>query len=193
MRRVTRRSAFPGQSPRPASWIAVLDEAARKAALRAELREIPLDPDLGSNEIPWPGDRVAILALPDAVFLAIATAARVRPGGRPVLRLRDRIRAPDGNAVDPFAMRPRPACSASWTRGDLPAMAGRSVGISALDADRIASAIRAKALAFGPPPTRPAHAKARTPGRRALVEGRAASGTLGGRAAARARAARAPR
>lgn len=184
---MTRRTPPPGPRPRPASWIAILDEEARKAAVRAELREIALEPGTERSEIPSPGDRVAILALPDLVLLGTAIAGRARPDGRPVLRLRDRIRAPEGHAVDPFAMRPRPACSAGWTRAGLRTMVGRYLGISALDADRIGSAVRARALAFGPPPTRPAHAKPRTPGRRALVEGRAASGTLGGRAHTRAR------
>lgn len=187
---MTQRTPLPGPRPRHASWIAIIDDEARKAAVRAELREVALEPGTPPSGIPSPGDHVAILALPDAVLLATAIAGRVRPGGRPMLRLRDRVRVPEGHALDLFAMRPRPACSAGWTRAGLRTMAGWCVGISALDADRIAAAVRARALAFGPPPTRPAHAKPRTPGRRALLEGRAASGTLGGRAAARARISR---
>lgn len=161
-------------------WVAVLDPAGSVAALREELHEIPL-PRESDRPLPGPGDRVAVLTLPNAVFVGLATAGRLRPSGRAVLRLHERIRAPLGHEVDPFTLRPRPACTARWTRERLSDMTGTFTAIAHRDGLRIESAILAQALAHGPTPKRPAHDRPRTPGRRALMEGRAASGTLGAR------------
>ncbi len=157
-------------------WIAVLDRAAAASAQRAQLREIALDER--SVKLPSPGDRVAVLVLPEAVFVGVATAGRPRSNGSRSLHLRDRIRAPLGHYVDPFALRPLPSCVMSWTRARLAGLAGTLIPIGTQDADRIGSAILAQALSFGPVSTRPARSRARTPGRRALMEGRSASGTL---------------
>lgn len=134
-------------------WIAVLDRAAAASAQRAQLREIPLAER--SVKLPSPGDRIAVLVLPEAVLVGVATAARSRSNGSPTLRLRD-----------------------SWTRARLSGLAGTLIPIGTRDADRIESAVLAQALSFGPVSARPARSRPRTPGRRALMEGRSASGTL---------------
>ena len=157
-------------------WLAVLSPSDTAAALRTDLHEIPLGPAAG--ELPVPGDHVIVLALPACVFIAAATAARLRPDGRPVLHLRKRVRAPVGHAVEAFALRPVPVCVAAWTRERLADMAGTFTRITHHDATRIEAALLTQAHAYGPAPTRPAHTRPRTPGRRALMEGRAASGTL---------------
>ena len=155
-------------------WVAILGAAAARAALRAELREVALPEGAMS---PSPGDRVAVVTLPAVALVGVATVARIRPEGR-TLHLRDRSRAPAGHAVDLLALRPRPSFAVPWTRERLADLAGTYVPIGERDASRITDALRARALEFGPPAKRPAHAKARSPGRRALIQGRAASGRL---------------
>lgn len=157
-------------------WIAVLGAAASIVAVRSELREVPLDASGGS--LPKPGDRVAVLSLPAFTLVGMGTVGRVREGG--ILHLRDRIRAPAGHAVDPYAMRPLPAFAADRTREALAGLAGRALQLGDHDSVRIGAVIRAQALSYGPAPSRPAHDRPRTPGRRALIAGRAASVGLRG-------------
>ena len=122
---------------------------------------------------PSRGDRVVVLSshrphyVLDARFLGTAD---VRATGDD-LAIRHRFVAPSAHepAITDVA---HLDVSIAWTDERLAGLFGRIVPISSEDGARIERVVRERALAFGPPPTRPRHRRPRSPGRRALLSAR---------------------
>lgn len=112
------------------------------------------------------------LFLSDAAF--VGTADVIGNDGA-VLRLRHRVLTPPAYPV-PLRTLPSLRVSAGWTHARLGVLRGGMVRCTARDAGRIEAALLAVARAHGPRARRPAHHRPRTPGRRALMAGRAAVG-----------------
>jgi len=127
---------------------------------------------------PQGGDRVALLSVHGPLFFSEAAfvgSADVLADDGTALKLRHRVLAPPGWTV---ALRTLPSLrvSAGWTHVGLGALRGEVVRCTARDLGRIEAALLAVARAHGPRAKRPAHRRPRTPGRRALIAGRAAVG-----------------
>ena len=158
------------------AWVVILDRAIAARVLADRARRLPLDADITTR--PAAGDRLALLAVrgprfvTDAIF--VGTAEVLRDDGDS-LAMRHRVLAPQGHTTALAALRPL-RCSAGWTHDALGALRGSVVRSSAGDHRRIEAALLADARAYGPAPKRPRHRRPRTPGRRALLAGRAAAG-----------------
>ncbi len=155
-------------------WLAVVDaETWRRIARRG----------LGSFRLPsfedalvQPGDRIEILVthrplfVREARLVASADVAAVESDG---LLLRHRFVAPSGHepALQDLRML---RVALGWTHELLGALVGSLLPLPLRDHQVIEAALREVALAYGPAASRPAHRRPRTPGRRALIEGRAA-------------------
>lgn len=133
------------------------------------------------------GDRVFALVVKSRSFpqgpALTGSATVVR--GTPAQRLRRGVSLDAAEAIALRSFSPPLHCAVGWTDARLEAMVKTCAEIDAQDARRIEEALLDKARRVGPPAKRPAHSRPRTPGRRALGEGRAAvSGSrrgIGGR------------
>ena len=158
------------------TYVAIADLAHAKRLLGANAGELELVSDLVDR--PRAGDRVGILAVHGPLFVAgaafVATADVIGDDGSR-LRLRHRVLAPAPHRV---ALRDLPSLrvSAGWTNALLGSLRGAVVRCSDRDLERVEAALLTLAHRYGPAPKRPAHRRPRTPGRRALIAGRAAVG-----------------
>lgn len=160
---------------RTQSWIAVLPPGTAEALVRGGPRRLPLGSAAAPR--PHPGDLVALLAVRGPRFVesaAFVGLAEVRASDDAGVTLRGRVAAPPGHAV-PLSELPSLRVAAGWTHALLGGLVGTTVRCTARDLDRAASLLLDRARAFGPPSGRPAHRRARTPGRRHLLAGRTAA------------------
>ena len=127
---------------------------------------------------PTAGDRLALLVIGSRsypagpAFVGTTQVTKLDDG---VPRLRHRVNAPDGHAVPLRSFVPPLAASTGWTDARLSALAGTCVRLTERELARVEEALLERAHEFGPPPKRPQHTRPRTPGRRALIAGRAAA------------------
>jgi hypothetical protein len=158
------------------TYVAILDRDRATALCRAGLRRLALDTEAVVR--PQGGDRVALLSVRGPLFVSDAAfvgTADVLGDDGAALRLRHRVLAPPAYTV-PLRTLPSLRVSAGWTRARLGVLRGGMVRCTIRDAERIEAALLAVARAHGPRARRPAHRRPRTPGRRALIAGRAAVG-----------------
>jgi hypothetical protein len=158
------------------TYVAILDHADASALLRAGARQ--LDLPTGMAERPQPGDRLGVLAVRGPLFVtgaAFVGTADVLADEGPQLRLRHRVLAPLPHQIA-LSQLPSLRVSAGWTHGALGGLRGTVVPCTSRDLERVEAALLVLAKEYGPPRKRPAHRRARTPGRRALIVGRAAVG-----------------
>jgi hypothetical protein len=159
-----------------ATYVAILDGDRASALCRAGARRLALD--AAAIVRPQGGDRVALLSVRGPLFVtdaAFVGTADVLADDGATLKMRHRVLAPPANTV---ALRTLPSLrvSAGWTHARLGALRGGVVACTVRDAERIEAALLSVARAYGPRARRPAHRRPRTPGRRALIAGRAAVG-----------------
>lgn len=156
--------------------VAIVDLAHAKRLLGANAGELELASD--TVDRPRAGDRVGILAVHGPLFVAgaafVGTAEVIGDDGSR-LRLRHRVLAPAPHRVAPRDL-PSLRVSAGWTNALLGSLRGTVVRCSDRDLERVEAALLTLAHRYGPAPKRPAHRRPRTPGRRALIAGRAAVG-----------------
>lgn len=147
-------------------WIAVLGDRTREQLERRHMRELPV---AASEREPRPdvGDLVAFLHR--GRFVGIAKVTKLLAESPRRFRLRPSVSAPVGAAPSFTAFSPRLRCSLGWTYAGLDDRTESFIPIEERDHARIADALLALALRFGPPARRPAHRRPRTPGRRPLV------------------------
>lgn len=129
-------------------------------------------------------DRVAIVSWPDRarrpMLAGTATVQKLSRETR-TLRLRHRVSPVPGHEISVTSLGPRLAAARGWSAEVRSELLGAPRLIDERDFLLIDDALLEMAHAFGPPPTRPAHRPPRTPGRRALIAGRASvSGGHGG-------------
>ena len=158
------------------SFAAIVDASATQRLLRDRVRGLHVV--VGDEQYPMRGDRVALVAARGPSFVSTAefiATAEVRSADLGDLTLRHRVVAPTGHAV-PLEALPALRVSAGWTHARLGAMRTSAVRCTERDFERVEGALLQAALRFGPGPKRPAHRRPRTPGRRALIAGRAAAG-----------------
>jgi hypothetical protein len=158
------------------SFVAIVDASATKGLLRDRIRRLRVAaPD---EHYPSPGDRIGLIAARGPSFVATAefiATAEVLSADLGELTLRHRVVAPTGHAVSLAAL-PALRVAAGWTHARLGALRADVIRCSPRDFERIEDALHQEALRFGPGPKRPLHRRPRTPGRRALIAGRAAVG-----------------
>lgn len=158
------------------AWLVVMADrapASTRSSRSVELRPIPDELALR--------DRVALICWPDRgvdrepVLAGTATVTRIffETG---VVRLRHRVSPVRGHGIPVASLGPRLAAARGWTIARRPDLLDAPRLIGERDFDVIEGALLATARAFGPPARRPAHARPRTPGRRALTVGRMAWG-----------------
>jgi hypothetical protein len=156
--------------------VAILDDAVATRLLGPRAGELELERDAADR--PHAGDRVGILAVHGPLFAAAAafvgTADVIGDDGSR-LRLRHRVLAPAPHRVATSDL-PSLRVSAGWTNALLGSLRGTVVRCSDRDLERVEAALLALAHRYGPASKRPAHRRPRTPGRRALIAGRAAAG-----------------
>jgi hypothetical protein len=158
------------------SFAAIVHASAVKRLVRDRVRGLHVTVD--DEQYPTRGDRVALVATHGPLFLSTAefiATAEVRSADLGDLTLRHRVVAPKGHAV-PLDALPALRVSAGWTHARLGALRTAAVRCTERDFERVEGALLHAALRFGPGPKRPAHRRPRTPGRRALIAGRAAVG-----------------
>lgn len=131
-------------------------------------------------------DRIAIVGWPDRglirwpVLAATLSVTAVDTAARR-LRLRRRVVAIAGYEVTVAALDAGVAATRGWTIQRRPELMRVLRLIDERDFQRIEEALLEVAHRHGPAPKRPQHARPRTPGRRALIAGRASvSGTRRG-------------
>lgn len=158
------------------TYVAILDHADATHLLRTNARELELASDTADR--PGAGDRLGILAVLGPRFAAdagfVGTADVLGDEGSR-LRLRHRVLAPAPHRVAPRDL-PSLRVSAGWTNALLGSLRGTVVRCTGRDLERVEAALLTLAHLYGPAPKRPAHRRPRTPGRRALIAGRAAIG-----------------
>jgi len=157
-------------------FVAIVDAGATVRLLRDRVRSVRIT--LADEPHPASGDRIAFVATHGPRFVSTAefiATADVRSADLGELALRHRVVAPTGHAVSPEAL-PALRVAAGWTHARLGAMRGSAVRCTPRDFERVEEALLREARRFGPKPTRPTHSRPRTPGRRALIVGRAAVG-----------------
>jgi hypothetical protein len=156
-----------------ARWLAVVDGEMLRRVVRSGWRELPITTGAAR---PVVRDRVDLLVTKGPRFVTAARFAGsvqvVRDLGD-VLRIRHRFVAPTGYEPTLLSLGLLKV-GVSWTHPVLGGLIGAFLPMSHEDHERIEAALRAAALEHGPAPKRPAHRRPRTPGRRALGEGRAA-------------------
>ncbi len=136
------------------------------------MAQLPLGPAIAPR--PASGDRIAVLRTHRLAYVSNARfigTADVRDGHGGELEIRHRFVAPGGHEVAPAAL-PHLAVTRAWTDDRLGALMSRVLPIGDADYESIEAALRRVALSFGPAPSRPAHRRPRTPGRRRLVAAR---------------------
>lgn len=158
------------------TYVTILDHADASAVLRAGARQLELPSGLADR--PQRGDRVGFLAVRGPLFVAgaafVGTADVLSDEGSRLL-LRHRVLAPVPHQIA-LSQLPSLRVSAGWTHGALGGLRGSLVPCTRRDLERVEAALLALAKEYGPPAKRPAHRRPRTPGRRALIAGRAAVG-----------------
>jgi len=123
-------------------------------------------------------DRVAMVAwtvrgpIRWPVLAATASVTALDPAARR-LRLRRRVNAIEGHEIAVSALDTGVAATRGWTPARRPELLGALHLIAARDFERIEGALLEVAHRYGPAPKRRQHAQPRTPGRRALIAGRA--------------------
>lgn len=158
------------------TFVAILDDADATHLVRDGARELELA--TGLPDRPRAGDRLAILAVRAPLFVASAAfvgTADVLGDEISRLRLRHRVLAPEPHQIR-LSQLPSLRVSAGWTHRSLGELRGRVVLCGSRDFERVETALLTLAHRYGPAPKRPAHRRPRTPGRRALIAGRAAAG-----------------
>jgi len=158
------------------SFAAIVDASATRRLLRDRVRHLHVS--VAGEQCPTRGDRIALVATRGPWFVSTAefiATAEVRSADLGALTLRHRVVAPKGHAV-PLDSLPALRVSAGWTHARLGALRTEAVRCTERDFERVEGALLQAALRFGPGPKRPAHRRPRTPGRRALIAGRAAVG-----------------
>lgn len=123
-------------------------------------------------------DRVAVISWPDRgvdrrpVLAGTATVVKLSREAR-VLRLRHRVSAVPGHDIPVTSFGTRLAATRGWWAVRRADLLGAPRLISESDFALIEDALLATAHEFGPVAKRPPHRRPRTPGRRALIAGRA--------------------
>ncbi len=136
----------------------------------AELRPVP-------DEL-TPHDRIAIVSWPARgvdrrpILAGTASVTKLSRETR-MLRLRHRVSPVADHPIAVTSLGSRLAVSRGWTAERRSELIGAARLITESDFALIEGALLDTAYAFGPPPRRPAHRRPRTPGRRALIAGRA--------------------
>lgn len=154
-----------------AAWLVVIGDIAARDVARADWRRIPLAPS--GDGRPAPGDRIAVLRTHRPAYVQSAVligTADVRRDLGDALEVRHRVVAPTGH--EPTLTVLGLHVATSWTHERLGGLLGSAIPLDVADHDRIERALLDEAHAFGPAPSRPAHRRPRTPGRRALLVGR---------------------
>ena len=123
-------------------------------------------------------DRVAVVGWPDRgvdqrpVLAGTATVVKLSREAR-VLRLRHRVSSVPGPEIPLTSFGTRLAAARGWWAVQREDLLGAPRLISESDYALIENALLATAHEFGPAAKRPMHRRPRTPGRRALIAGRA--------------------
>jgi hypothetical protein len=154
-------------------WLVVVDGEVLRRVVRSGWRELPIATGAAR---PSAGDRVDVLVTKGPRFVTearFAGSAEIVRDLDEVLRIRHRFVAPAGHEPGLTSVGLL-RIAVSWTHQVLGGLVGAFLPMTEADHGRIEKALRDAALAFGPAPSRPAHRRPRTPGRRALIEGRAA-------------------
>ena len=123
------------------------------------------------------GDRIGMIcwpARPDRPpFLAATVSVSKLSRETGSLRLRHRVASIDGHEVMLTSLGTRLAAARGWTAPRRDELLDLLHLVPERDLELIEAALLTAAHRFGPPPRRPTHAQPRTPGRRALLAGRA--------------------
>ena len=123
-------------------------------------------------------DRVAVISWPDRgidhrpVLAGTATVVKLSREARE-LRLRHRVSSILGHEIPVNSVGTSLAAARGWWAVRREDLLGPPRLVSERDFTMIEDALLATAHEFGPAAKRPAHHRPRTPGRRALIEGRA--------------------
>jgi hypothetical protein len=155
------------------TWLAVVDGEALRRVVRSGWREFPIATGAAR---PTAGERISVLVTKGPRFVAgasFAGSAEIVKDLGEVLKIRHRFVAPAGHEPA-LASLGLLRVAVGWTHQRLGGLVGAFLPMTPADQERIETSLRDVALTFGPPPSRPAHRRPRTPGRRALIEGRAA-------------------
>lgn len=155
------------------SWLAVVDGEVLRRVMRSGWRELPITTGAAR---PAAGDRVFVVVTKGPRFMTearFAGSAEILRDLGEVLKIRHRFVAPAGHEPVLTSLGLL-RVAVSWTHQALGGLIGAFLPMTPADQERIESALRDVALTFGPPPSRPAHRRPRTPGLRALIEGRSA-------------------
>lgn len=160
-------------SERRRYWLAIVDPEAARRLARSRWTALAVPP---TDARPDAADRIDILVTHRPRFVVAARVVAnvdVLGANGTELRTRHRFVAPEGHepVLSSLGML---VVAAGWTDAILAGLVGSVIPIGARDHLRIDGALRDVALAFGPEPSRPHHRRPRTPGRRALLEGRTA-------------------
>ena len=154
------------------NWLVVL--ADRPAQLKAvdwfsALSPLPYELEQGDHLalVYWPMNGTPSLA-------ATVALSKVSQDTH-TLRLRHRVAVVDGHPVTVASLGARLAIARGWTGDRREELIGGLRMITSNDFELIEQALLAVALRHGPSARRPAHRTPRTPGRRALIAGRAAN------------------
>jgi hypothetical protein len=155
------------------TWLAVVDGEVLRRVVRSGWREFPIGTGAAR---PTADERISVLVTKGPRFVTearFAGSAEIVKDLGGVLKIRHRFVAPAGHepALTSLGLL---RVAVGWTHQSLGGLVGAFLPMTQADDERIESALRDVALTFGPPPSRPAHRRPRTPGRRALIEGRSA-------------------
>ena len=122
-------------------------------------------------------DRIAVVCWPTgaqaAPFVAATVSVSKLVGEMRSLRLRHRVTCVEGHEPALSALGASVAATRIWTAQRRDWMVNLLQLVSERDFDRLEGALLDAAHLFGPRPGRPPHTQPRTPGRRALLAGRA--------------------
>lgn len=155
------------------TWVAIVDGEVLRRVARSGWRELPIATGAAR---PAAGERISVLVTKGPRFVTEArfagSAEIVRDLGG-VLKIRHRFIAPAGHEPTLTSLGLL-RVAVGWTHQTLGGLIGAFLPMTPADQGRIETALRDVTLTFGPPPSRPAHRPPRTPGRRALIEGRSA-------------------
>jgi len=163
------------------TWLLVIEIAPdlRDHDWFAELRPVP--DELATH------DRIAFVSWPDRgverrpMLAGTVSVSKLSRESR-TLRLRHRVSPVAGHEIAVSSLGPRLAAARGWITARRSDLLGVARLVAESDFALIEGALLETAHAFGPPPKRPAHRIPRTPGRRALIAGRASvRGSHGGR------------
>lgn len=151
-------------------WLVVIGDGGARDLARSDWRRLIL---AASDGRPAAGDRIAVLRTHRPAYVAAAVligTADVRRDLGDALELRHRVVAPLTHEPDLVSLHLR--IGTVWTHARLGALLGAAITLEQADYERIERALLDAAHAFGPPPSRPAHRRPRTPGRRAILVAR---------------------